>query len=496
MNSLSSPLSLRHHSRLVLASILTLAIASISGCGGSGSGGGGAGTTLSGNTAVTVLASSTANDQLSGFNVDITGITLTSRSGKTVNLLTAPLYPEFIHLNGIVEPLATVSIPQDTYTSATVTVGSAEFSAMTFNASIDKPETSTYQDMGVASVTTNLPAPITITGTSMGLSLNLVVSQSVSFGGSNGNLPGTFSIAPTFDLTPVTIAAQPTNSANGKTTGMYGVVGSVDPNGTSFSVAGADGSSLSGPSWQVSSNGKTVFQGVSGVSQLAAGMPVDMDAAIQADGSLLATRIAVNDANTADLNIFSGPVGLVEASSPVVDMLGQEQQGYLNADAYYIGFMSFTYSESVFQTSGALANLQSLPFTASFNAANMVAGQNVSVTTHVPSIISGSPAVATITLMPQTLNGTVTAVSSAGSFTAYTVALAPYNLFPVFAVQPNQTTLLTNPGTIVVYVDGNTQKLNTNALAAGSNLRFYGLVFNDHGTLRMDCAQINDGVTE
>jgi hypothetical protein len=36
--------------------------------------------------------------------------------------------------------------------------------------------------------------------------------------------------------------------------------------------------------------------------------------------------------------------------------------------------------------------------------------------------------------------------------------------------------------------------LNTQALAAGNTLRFYGLVFNDNGTLRMDCAQVNDGV--
>jgi hypothetical protein len=36
--------------------------------------------------------------------------------------------------------------------------------------------------------------------------------------------------------------------------------------------------------------------------------------------------------------------------------------------------------------------------------------------------------------------------------------------------------------------------LNTQALAAGSTLRFNGLVFNDNGALRMDCAQVNDGV--
>jgi len=38
--------------------------------------------------------------------------------------------------------------------------------------------------------------------------------------------------------------------------------------------------------------------------------------------------------------------------------------------------------------------------------------------------------------------------------------------------------------------------LNSSAVAVGSVVRFYGLLFNDSGTLRMDCAQVNDGVTE
>jgi hypothetical protein len=48
----------------------------------------------------------------------------------------------------------------------------------------------------------------------------------------------------------------------------------------------------------------------------------------------------------------------------------------------------------------------------------------------------------------------------------------------------------------VVYVDSNTQLLNSEPIAVGSPLRFNGLVFNDNGTLRMDCAQVSDGVTE
>jgi hypothetical protein len=69
-------------------------------------------------------------------------------------------------------------------------------------------------------------------------------------------------------------------------------------------------------------------------------------------------------------------------------------------------------------------------------------------------------------------------------------------LLSSLATQPGQTTLLTSPGTIEVYVDTNTVMLTPSAPAPGDTLRFYGLVFNDHGTLRLDCARISPGVTE
>lgn len=89
-------------------SSLTLLAIFIAGCGG----GGGTGTTLSGNTQVVVLASSTANDQLSSFTTTLQSLTLTNQEGKTVNLLASPVSEEFIHLNGHVEPIATVNIPR------------------------------------------------------------------------------------------------------------------------------------------------------------------------------------------------------------------------------------------------------------------------------------------------------------------------------------------------------------------------------------------------
>jgi len=54
---------------------------------------------------------------------------------------------------------------------------------------------------------------------------------------------------------------------------------------------------------------------------------------------------------------------------------------------------------------------------------------------------------------------------------------------------------LTSASGTKVSVDTNTVML-TSAPASGDTLRFYGLVFNDYGTLRLDCARISPGVTE
>jgi Domain of unknown function (DUF5666) len=465
----------------------------MSGCAGGGSG---TGTALSGNTSVTLLASSTANDQLSELTLNITGVTLTNQEGKTVTLLTTQQNIEFIHLNGNVEPLTTVSVPQDVYTSATVSVSGGVPLCETVDPSTGNSGIYSVRSASAVEVTSNLSAPITVTGTSMGLELNLQVSKSTNYSTCAGIVHGAFpfSLTPTFSVTPVTLAAEPTNSTNGKAMGLRGMIGTVTNNGTSFTVAGDFGAGENPPTWQVTSNSSTVFQGITGASQLAAGIPVDMDVAIQADGTLLATRVSVYDTSPSNLSFSIGPQTFVTASVPIMNPLALESQGP-NFLGTVGGPTVFNFGGAVFQTSGQMANVNTLPFTASFNATSMVPGQNVFVTTHLPNNDRIWPATA-VTLLPQTINGTVSAVSSSSSFTTYTVSLAAYDLFPNLAVQSAQASLLTNPGSVVVYVDSNTQMFNTTPLAVGSVVRFNGLVFNDNGTLRMDCAQINDGVAE
>ncbi len=450
---------------------------------------------FSGNTSVTVLLASTGNDQVTRFAAELQTLTLTSQSGKTVTLSSSQQPSEFMHLNGGIEPLTTVTVPQDIYTSATATLGQAVYVCVAQDPATSGLYIANYSITNQGP-TINLPAPITITGSNMALLLDMQVSNSAPFPACYSNPPfNGFSMTPTFNLAPFALSASPTNSGNGKVSGLPAEVASVGMTGSSLTLTIAGGP-FGTRTLSASSNNQTVFQGISGAAALSPGMFLNVDGAIQSDGSLLATRIALEDSSA--INESSGPLMFVDNIAPVLESYGRTELGALindNGYSVYDDIPQFDFSNAAFNISGQLANLQNLPFVPSFNASNMVAGQNADITSQNFSLTGGTYTLAnTITLAPQTINATVAGSQQVGNFTDYTVSLASYDLFPTLAVQQGQTTLLNNPSQVEVYVDSNTQKLNTQALAPGSTLRFYGLVFNDNGTLRMDCAQVDDGV--
>ena len=481
--------SLSHLS--ILLTIVSVAVGITTGCGTSSSGA----PKLSGNTAVTVLLSSTANDQVTRFDVQFQTLTLTNQSGNTVTLLSSQQPAEFMHLTGGIEPLTTLTVPQDIYTSATVTFGGAVFVciAQVPGGGLGIANYS-FIDQGP---TVSLPSPITVTGSSMALLLNMQVSSSAVFSDCWTTPPFEgFTMTPTFNLAPIALSTSPTNSGNGKVSGLKAEVASVGTTGSSLTLT-VPGGPLGTRTLTASSNSATVFQGVSGASALSPGMFLDVDGGIQSDGSLLATRIDVEDSSAVDQS--SGPVMFVDNIVPVLNLYGRTELGTLltinGQSGFYFDIPNFDFSSAAFNISGQLTNLQNLPFVPSFSASNMVAGQNVDITSLTYSLMGGvyTPA-NTITLEPQTINGMVVASQQSSNFVDYTVSLASYDLFPTLAVQQGQTTVLNNPSQVEVYVDSNTQMLNTMALAPGSTLRFNGLVFNDNGTLRMDCGQVSDGV--
>lgn len=471
------------------------------GCGSSSNPGGPATGPIPGeSTQVTVVVSSAANDQLARFGLQLETLALTDKQGKSTTLLSTPQEVEFVHLNGGAEPLLTVSVPQDVYTTATATVGYASFTCATEQSGDADISTYAYGAVPNNQVTVQLPEPLTVDGSTMALSLELLVSQSASFPSTCYEQGAPYSITPTFNLAAMTLSSQPTSVTNGKLTALEGLVASAGSTPGTFTVTAADTAIVIGgvqppvATWNVSTNSSTVFQGIGNTDGLAAGMPVDLDGALQPDGSVLATRVAVPDPDATDLTVNIGLLREVDSSDPLLNQVAQEEEGPVQYEI--IGWPEYNDSNTAFAIWGGLANLASLPFPASFSSANMVAGQMVLITTHATAVENYPTLVpaTTTTLMPQTIDGTVQGMGTAGGFTTYTVQLAPYDFFPTFAVQGGQTTLLTNPQQVVVYADSNAQINTTATPGVGSLLRFSGVIFNDNGTLRMDCFAVADGV--
>jgi hypothetical protein len=441
-------------------------------------------------TKVTVVLSSDANDQLTDFGAALQGITLTNARGQSVTLLSQSLGPEFIHLNGLVEPLITATVPQDTYTAATVSVGGAQFTCVAVDPSGSLRVSSfAYGYVPAPFVTVSLPGPIAVTGDAMGMTLRMLVRQSAILSGCSGD--ASYAIRPTFTLTSLDVANGPPGAASGTALSLEGQVTAVSGTSGSFEIQRPGYASA--PALKVSADQGTALQGIGAFASQAVGMFVDLDGAIQADGSVHATRVAVAD--PAAVNVRRGPIVFVyNEAAPIVYIRPTASQGKDGP----VDEESYDFSGTAFHVSGQLSNVQQLPFAATFNAANMVAGQNVYLSSPAFVTCCGqwyfAPAT-TITLMPQTIDGTVLGVSVTGNFTIYAVQLADYDPFASLAVQPAQATSLIQPNLVQVYVDSSTRMLNSAPIAVGDTLRFYGLVFDDQGVLRMDCAQINDGVS-
>ena len=328
-----------------------------------------------GNTNVIILASGTGNNKLSQFVLTVQSLTLTNQSGETITLINSDQPSEFTHLNGSFEPLITATIPQGTYTSASATVGGASFTCLTHTPSGGLAiSTYAYGYTPNSNVTVNLPSPLNVTGASMVLSLDLQVSASANYSScyNNGGI-STYSITPTFNLNAVTL------SKNVNTINSVGEVTAINSSRNSFSLALPEGPGQTTNLTRTVpvNSGNAVFQGISGISGSSVGNFVELDGSIKPDGSVVATRVAVDDPSA--VNSLTGPVARIPASVPKVGMFGRLQQGVLapgpNRPAYFGGTPFFDASGPLLQVSGAMSHLQSLPFVPSFSASNIVPGK-------------------------------------------------------------------------------------------------------------------------
>jgi hypothetical protein len=467
MNLRTTLLATRSTRFLGFATSLALAASLIAGCSSSVS----PSNITNVNTAtstVPVLITDAPSDELAAFTLTINSIVLTDSAGKTASILSAPTTVEICHLNGIQAPLVTASIPQDTYVSATITFSNPQ---ITYINSAGQP-VSVTPTLTTTSFTYTFPTPgpFTVGNTSTSLLVDLLAGPSVNISGT------TVTVTPTFALKPVPVAtAAPPAGQNG--TGMQQMATVVSVSGTNLTLEPG-----SGPNFTVTTNSSTVLQGFTAISALTAGELVQVDFTVLAPlcnsnscpPTLLATRIQLappTSTGQPPINLLSGPVTSVSSGSfKMVIMQGLGPAIPVSATAVSL-FTVTTNSSTVFAITPQFVSLAGLPFTPTFTSANLVAGQSVGVVT---SSITGSTAVASnVYLIPETVGGTVTAITTSGSYTAYTLTLNSGSAF----------TSLSGVTTITVYTGAATappppSATTPPAIAVGSNVRFNGLIFN------------------
>jgi len=448
-----------------IASLLMLAGLGLNGCSGAG------GNAIGANVPTTLtqtLVTDAPADQVLSLGMMVDSIVLTDAAGKTVSVLVSPVPIEASHLDAVQEPLLPpLNIPQDTYVSATITVANPV--VVYVDTTTKKAVTATSTLMNAATKVT-FAKPITVSATSAPICFDLLVGQSVTLIPSSTTVlpapPDVADVSPTWNITQIPLAGNPTNGGNGKVSGIIG--GVVSTSATSLVIGLPNQQPFT-----LTTNSATVLEGFTALANLTAGELIDADYAQQSNGTNLALRIHLIAASAGD--VFLGPV-TAETGSPVTSFtqlvrqpLGPTAPPTATGTSYTVTVTGST----TFGTAAQMGPLPVLPFPVLFSAANMIAGQNVMVGA---SAVSGTNVTAdSVTLVPQTVDGTVTAETVTAAYTVYTVTLPT----------PSALGSLTGATTVIVYAGNMTQVVGATPIVIGSTVRFNGLLFNDAGTLRM-----------
>jgi hypothetical protein len=444
------------------------------------------------------------NDQVLATSLTLNSIILTDNTGKvTSNLLAAgPITIEAAHLDAVQEPFFSPAIPEDTYVSVTLTYSNAQVAyintaATTASTSIVLDTTptlaNTSQTITFAN-TAGTPTPITISNTTTSLLVDYLVAQSVAISGCTAS-GCTVVVTPDFNVASVPIPNTPTNGTNGLQThkGMVAAIGA----GTSASTDYFTMINPSGITLTIYVNANTVFMygnttveclGTSCLSTLKVNALVEVDTITQNStstlpaGSLLATRVEVDDNGTTAPKMLLGPVTsrtptATGTAATSFDMMLRQEVGGTSAAALETVDVTVTGSTNFLLPPRYAIFATVLPFTPSFTASTIFAGQHVGVITTSTGVSSGAATATTVLLQPQTVSGTITNITTSGSYTVYTVALPADHWL---AKLTGQTTVLVYTNNLVMPLTAAPATTSPTAV-----YRFNGYLFNASNQLRL-----------
>jgi len=458
-----------------IATVFTVALAA---CGGSN----GTSTTQppvsAQKTPVQVNIGDSPSDWMLAFSMNINSMSLTGSNGSaTVVSTSVPI--EMMHLMGTMQPLNMVSAPQGTYTAASITIGSATVMYM-------DPTTKTAVQKtisGPISTTVTFGTPVTVGSTPMAMGFDLDLSKSVTM-----DAGGNMMMNPVFHVTSgMQGSGNPMDPSNGGIQGMMGAVSSVS--GSSFGMT----SMQAAQSLTFSTNSSTVFDGTS-ISGMSNGMLLIVDATLQSDGSLMATRVQsmMNSAGVMGGGVITAVTGQPPTALTMV-MQNGAGSGMMSS-AFAAGVTINLNGSTTYEIDQDNMDMSSLPFTPVFDENNIHAGQSVmpigsSAMTSGGmgggmmggANMAGTMTATNVELEQQGISGTVTTTISSGGQTSFTLTPPSGCAF----------TTLTGATSVTVFQQPKTAIANGSSIASGSTVHAFGLMFLDNGQWKMVASRLS-----
>lgn len=386
------------------------------------------------------------NDRIIAFALTINTMTLTG--GSNPSIITTPTQIEFVRDAGTFQPLVTASIPPGTYTGASITVSNPVVVAIDTVSHLPVQLTAA---LSATTVNVTFNNPLTINGATARADFDLDLANSVTISGNAAT------ITPVFHVSTKIVHDQDNDGFED----VHGVVTTVSaPN---FMVASRQMDQI----FTFSTDGNTVFEGISGLSQLSAGMIVEVDAQMQSNGSLLAKRVEVEE-DTDDGVQAEGFITTVTGTPATQFILSNDfASGPIAALLSLLGIgtnVTVNVNSNTTFSTGDSEEMNLSGMNVKFDASDLGKAQRVEAGAMNQSSFQASGLVLTadrVRLLQQSLKGTVSNLNGS----TFTLTLASDSAFA----------LLTGQTTVTVQGLSNTEE--DMPVANGNSVRVRGLLF-------------------
>lgn len=437
--------------RFIVSAMASAMVALVLGCGGSNA------VTPGAVSHTQVRIGDAPVDKILAFEITINSIALKDTNGKTVTMLSSPTQVELTHLAGTFEPMVLDDVPQGTYTQATVTVSAPD---MTY---IDP---ATGQIVEQHPVLASSTAVINLNGVSIGsgessVNFDFNLANSLTFDASNNA-----TVTPVFTVSSVIVPPSNEDTDSGQIEDVEGVVASVNVNGSSITITPEE----SAQNLTFTTNSNTAFDGASTLGNILNGEVVQIDALTQPDGSLLATKIEIEDAQTNGLEA-EGLVTSVTGNpaTSFTTLVEDEASAAVSKPVLGTQLAVMVSSSTAYKFNSDHIDMSNLPFNPTFNGSTIAKAQRVEA--DADSSSNTTVIAQKVRLQQQALSGTVSnyTVVAGSQQASFTLTVASDSAFAK----------LTGSTTLVVYQQPKTVLKNILSVNNGDSVRARGLLFFD-----------------